>query len=308
MIETMLHPTALARKDSIGLVAPAGQLPNISRFETGIRILSEMGFEPRFPRTMWPGYGYLADSDTNRLAELHKNFADQEIKGLIAARGGYGCLRLAGDVDMQLIRRERKMMVGFSDISLLLNQVVHQAGLLCLHGPVITSLCDCTPPALERFYHCITGNWGKGITPKNLEIIRGEGEAKGMLVGGNLSTLMTVLATPFDFSWEDKIVLLEDVSEPLYRLDRMLTQLSLAGKFDKVKGIILGDFNFGQNLDFLEKMRNLEYIWTRIKELTRTSQATVWANFPSGHCPDNLTLPLGATAIMDCGSGELRFE
>lgn len=308
MSETILTPTPLTKNDCIGLVAPAGQLPDAKRFETGVRILSEMGFEPRFPRAMWPGYGYLADSDANRLEELHQNFAAPDVKGVMAARGGYGCLRLAQNIDLQLVRQQRKMLVGFSDISLLLNQVVHQSGLICLHGPVVTSLCDCTQPALERFYHCITGNWRKGISANNLEILRGEGEVEGMLVGGNLSTLMTVLATPIDFSWDDKIVLLEDISEPLYRVDRMLTQLSLTGKFDNVRGVILGDFNFGANLDFIEKMRNLEYIWNRILELTHNSQAAVWANFPAGHCPDNLTLPLGATAVMGCGSGELKFR
>jgi len=308
MSTTIISPIPLNRKDSIGLVAPAGQLPDSKRFETGIRILAEMGFEPRFPRAMWPGYGYLADSDQNRLEELHKNFAEQEAKGLMAARGGYGCLRLAQALDLQLIRRQRKMLVGFSDISVLLNLIVHQAGLICLHGPVVTSLCDCTQSALERFYHCITGNWRKAITPERLEILRGEGQTEGMLVGGNLSTLLTLLGTPFDFSWEDKIVLLEDVSEPLYRIDRMLTQLSLAGKFDKVGGIILGDFNFGAELDFIEKMRNLEYVWNRVLELTNGSQAAVWANFPFGHCPENLTLPLGETAVMDCGQGTLNFK
>lgn len=308
MSNTILAPIPLNKKSCIGLIAPAGQLPDAGRFETGVRILAEMGFEPKYPRSMWPGYGYLADSDPNRLQEFHKSLADQGVNGLMAARGGYGCLRLAPDLDLQLIRQQRKILVGFSDISLLLNQVVHQAGVICLHGPVTSSLCDCTQTALERLYHCMTGNWGKGIHARNLEIIRGEGETEGTLIGGNLSTLMTTLATPFDFSWDDRIVLLEDISEPLYRVDRMLTQLSLAGKFAKVRGVILGDFNFGSSLDFVEKMRSLEYVWNRVLELTHASQATIWANFPSGHCPDNLTLPLGATAIMDCGSGELKFR
>lgn len=307
MTVSITTPPPLKPGDVIGIIAPAGQLVDRRRFELGLGILVEMGFEPRFPRDLWPGPGYLADTDSKRVKEFHDVLADPEVRGLMAARGGYGCLRLLEKADFQVFRRDPKMLLGFSDISLLLNQTVRQAGVLCFHGPVVTSLCDCTSGALERVYNCMTGNWQRAITPAKLEILRGDAEVHGTLIGGNLSTLMTVLGTPYDFSWHEAILVLEDVGEPLYRLDRMITQLGLAGKLTEVAGIILGDFTLNSEQDSLEKIRYTEYIWERVLNLTSGSGIPVWGNFPTGHCPENLTLPIGATAVMDCRRGELHF-
>jgi muramoyltetrapeptide carboxypeptidase len=304
----MITPPPLQRGDVIGIIAPAGQITDQQRFERGIAILTEMGFEPRFPREMWPGTGYLADADTKRGRELHEMFADSEIKGVMAARGGYGCLRTLGHLNFPLLRQEPKAFVGFSDITLLLNQAAFQANLLSFHGPVVTSLCDSTNESLARLYHCLTGNWQRSIIPPKLEVLRGEHEVEGRLVGGNLCSIITLLGTPYDFDWKNCIVLLEDVGEPLYRIDRMLTQLALAGKLSQAAGIILGDFTLSNDQGALEKMRYTEYVWQRILELTTGCGISVWGNFPSGHCPENLTVPIGAHGVMDSARGELRFS
>lgn len=302
-----ITPPQLQRGDTIAIIAPAGQIYDRQRFERGVAILAEMGFEPRFPREMWPGTGYLADSDRNRAREFHEMLADSEVKAVIAARGGYGSLRTLEHLDLKLFRQNPKFFVGFSDITLLLNHVLQQAGILSFHGPVVTSLCDASTEALDRFYSCLTGNWRRSIAPRKLEILRGESQAEGCLVGGNLSSLMTFLGTPYDFDWQNCIVLLEDVNEPLYRIDRMLTQLALAGKLRQAAGIILGDFTLNDQ-DLLEKMRYTEYVWNRVLELTNDSSIPVWGNFPSGHCSENLTLPIGARAVMNSGRGELSFS
>jgi muramoyltetrapeptide carboxypeptidase len=301
-------PPPLKKGDVIGVIAPAGQIFDKTRFEQGVKILTDMGFEPRFPRQLWPGPGYLADTDPNRAEEFHKVYSDPEVKGVIAARGGYGCLRILEKTDMQVIRQTPKMLLGFSDITLLLNQAVNEAGMISFHGPVLTSLCDCTPSALERLFHAISGNWHTAIAPPKLEILSGSGTVTGKLIGGNLSTLMTTLGTPYDFNWEGSILLLEDIGEPIYRLDRMLTQLDLAGKFKQIRGLILGDFTLSPEQDSLEKIRYREYIWKRILNFTSDLEIPVWGNFPAGHCPENLTLPLGATATMDCRQGSLLFS
>lgn len=308
MTTTLIAPPPLKRGDTIGIIAPAGQLADRSRFERGVALLADMGFETRFPRDMWPGTGYLADTDSNRVGELHKTFAAPDIQGVMAARGGYGCIRLLSKADFRIIRENPKMLLGFSDISVLLNLTVQQAGLITFHGPVVTTLCDCTPDALERLHACLTGNWRRTISPAGLEILRGDGQVEGKLVGGNLNTLLSMLGTPYDFSWQGCIVVLEDISEPLYRLDRMLTQLGLSGKITEPAGFILGDFTLDSNQGFLEKNRYTEYVWQRVLDLTAHTGIPVWGNFPAGHCPHNLTLPLGATAVMDCGQGELRFH
>lgn len=308
MRDHVIAPPPLQRGDVIGIIAPAGQISDKQRFEQGIAILADMGFHPRFPREMWPGNGYLADSDRMRARELHEIFADSDIKAVMAARGGYGCLRILGHLDFQLLRQDPKAFVGFSDITLLLNQAAHLGNMLSFHGPVVTSLCDSSNESLDRLYSSLTGNWRRSIAPAKLEVLRGDQQAEGRLVGGNLCSIVTLLGTPYDFDWQDCIVLLEDIGEPLYRIDRMLTQLALADKLSQAAGIILGDFILNSNQDALEKIQYTEYVWQRILELTAGCAIPVWGNFPSGHCGTNLTLPVGAHAVMDSGRGELRFR
>lgn len=310
MTEHICHPAPLRKGDTIGIIAPAGQIVDRERFERGIAILHEMGFATRFPREMWPGTGFLADTDTLRAREFHRILADGEISAVMAARGGYGCIRLLEHLDMTSTRQYPKALIGFSDISILLDQAVRKAGLICFHGPVVTSLPDCSHDALARLQSCLAGNWQRAIVPKSLEILRDDSpgrQATGQLIGGNLSTLITLLGTPYDSSWRDRIVLLEDVGEPLYRVDRMLSQLALSGKLQEVSGLLLGDFSYDNDQDYLDKIRYTEYIWRRVLDLTAGSSAPVWGNIPAGHCSENLTLPLGAQAVMDSGRGELRF-
>jgi muramoyltetrapeptide carboxypeptidase len=309
MNHTVQIPSPLTAGDTIAIIGPAGQITDRRRFDDGVTILTEMGFSPRFPRELWPGSGYLADSDANRAKELHNAFADPEVKGIIAVRGGYGCLRLLPHLDFDVIRHNPKILVGFSDITALLDQVVFHAGLLCLHGPVVTSLPDCSPDAISRLHACLTGSWHRSIRPKTLEVLRKNttNQVSGRIRGGNLSTLITLLSTPFDSDWRTTILVLEDIGEPLYRLDRMLTQLALTGKLRQVAGIILGDFTLDQAQEPLAKRRHTEYVWTRVLELTKGEDIPVWGNFPTGHCQDNITLPFGAFSTMDCARGELRF-
>lgn len=301
-------PEPMKKGDVIGIIAPAGQIVDKSRFQAGISILSEMGFEPRFPRDMWPGYGYLADSDKNRVDELQTFLADNEVKGVIAARGGYGSLRLLEHLDPTMFTRGAKPFVGFSDISILLNICAAQGGLCCFHGPVVTSLQDTSREGLERLYACLTGNWRRGITPKSLEILRGDEHVSGQIVGGNLSSLMTLVGSTYDCDWQNKVVLLEDIGEQPYRIDRLLTHLHLTGKLKNVAAILLGDFTVDHSHDFLEKVRYKEYIWNRVLEITAPDNTPVWANIPSGHCTENLTLPLGAMVELNPKRGELIFR
>lgn len=308
MKSSRIPPSPLKKGAVIGISAMAGQVADRNRFEQGLNLLHEMGFEPRFPRDMWPGQGYLADTDANRADELHRLLVDPEIDAIMAMRGGYGCIRLLDKIDFDLFRQHPKMLIGFSDISLLLNQIADRAGMVCFHGPVVTSLTDCSNIALDRFYQCLKGNWKKCISYSKVEIIKGDTSARGKLIGGNLSTLMTALGTPYDCDWQGAILFLEDVGEPPYKIDRMLTQLHLTGKLKQVNGIVLGDFNLGPQQDSLEKIRYTEYIWQRVLDLTSGLQIPVWGGFPTGHFADNLTLPLGAESVMDYQKAELQFQ
>ncbi|MBW1635719.1 MAG: LD-carboxypeptidase [Deltaproteobacteria bacterium] len=302
-----LYPPPLKKGDTLSIIAPAGQLKDLEAFSKGICILKEMGFSVKFPKDLWPGQDYLADSDKNRADELNKMFGDPEINGLIMMRGGYGCLRMMDRIDLKQIIRNPKIIVGFSDISILQNYLYEKIGMVSLHGPVVTSLHKCSNGALESFYHCLTGAWHSPVKPPKIEILRQGPTSSGPLVGGNLASMVTLLGTSYDFNWEGKIVLLEDIDEPPYRIDRMLTQLFLAGKMQNISGLILGDFSISSYIDEIEKLRYSEQIWTRVLELSAHSAYPVWANFPFGHCPENTAFPLGASATMEKSKTRLVF-
>jgi muramoyltetrapeptide carboxypeptidase len=304
----IIIPPSLKKGDVIGIVAPAGRVADPDRFSKGIRILHDMGFEPLFPRELWPGVGYLSDTDQNRADELMRMIVSTEVKAIMAARGGYGCLRTLAHLDFEQLRKNPKPVIGFSDLTILLNRICFHGGLLCFHGPVVTSLTDCTSAALERLYYSLSGNFRKAVKTTGIEVIRGGDEVQGVLAGGNLSSLMTMIATPYDLDLRDTILFIEDVNEPIYKVDRMLTQLVLSGKLNEINGLIVGDFGMDEEFDAISKLRYTEAIWNRILELTDQASFPIWGNFPVGHFNNNMTLPLGLHAIMDSSTTTLSFR
>jgi muramoyltetrapeptide carboxypeptidase len=307
-MKQVLCPPPLNPGDTLGVFAPAGQLQSLDNFYAGLHILKEMGYLLKFPRDLWPGQNYLADSDEMRCQEFNTFLRDQEVKGLVSLRGGYGCLRMLAGIDLALLRTFPKYIIGFSDISILQNYLYGTTGLISLHGPVITSLAGQSLPSLQRFCRSLQGYWHEAIEFSKMEVLISASPAAGHLIGGNLTSLATLIGTEFDFSWDDAIVLLEDINEPPYKVDRMLTQLTLAGKFKKIRGLILGDFSISRQTTMLERLRHREAIWSRVLELFNDKGIPVWVNFPSGHCSDNFVVPIGATAVMDSGKAMLVFS
>ncbi len=304
----LLLAKPLAPGDTIGIVAPAGQIADKNRFESGIKILAEMGFSAKFPRNQWPGDGYFSDTDTNRALEFNTLWKDPEVKAIIAARGGYGSMRMAKDINLDLIQSNPKLFIGFSDVTLLHSYINNRAEIITLHGPVVTSLTDCTQGALKSLYNCLRGKWNRQIFTQNIEVLRMGSPVKGTLIGGNLTTLVSTLGTAFDYDWQGKILLLEDTNEPLYRIDRMLTQLYFAGKFDQICAIVLGDFSSSHHDDAISKLRHHEFIWKRVLELTQHSSPPVLGNVPFGHYPGNYTFPMGAIGELHSHKPELSFQ
>ncbi|MGW8158161.1 MAG: S66 peptidase family protein [Desulfoprunum sp.] len=307
-MKARIIPPALKRGDVIQVVAPAGRPQSIEPFRSGLAVLDQMGFIVRYPERLWPGSGFLADSDAARAEELNRAFADDRSAAIFAVRGGYGSLRMLGGIDLDLVRAHPKLLVGFSDITLIHNHLLASLGLIGLHGPVLTTLAASPPNAIERLYHCLTGAWRNTFTFPSLEILRGGANVEGILAGGNLTSLTSLLGTRFDFSWQGLVVVLEDVNEPLYRLDRMLTQLAIAGKFDEAAAILLGDFSPGDTRHSETGPVDQEWLWQRVLDLTASSGIPVWAGLPSGHRPENLTLPIGARVVVNSSRRCLAFS
>ena len=306
-MKSPVAPQPLKKGDTLAIIAPAGQLSDKNRFLSGVKVLEGLGFRVVYPKDLWPGQEYLADIDDNRGFEFNRLFADPAIDALISLRGGYGCLRMVDRIDCNLVATHPKMLVGFSDITVLQNYLYQQTGLISLHGPVVTSLADISPPALERFALALAGQWHKPIIADTIVVLRDGPGIVAPLIGGNLASLTSLLGTPYDFSWDKKIAFLEDINEPAYKVDRMLTQLHLAGKFDHLAGLIVGDFSGCYPGDSVEQVRYLESVWNRVLELCGDSQFPVWCNFPSGHCQHTLTLPLGANTLMHSETSCLTF-
>ena len=298
-------PSPLTHGDLIGIAAPAGYLAEHERYHQGCELLKQMGFQIHESEKQWPGYGYLADTDEARIEELHRLWGHPEVKAIFALRGGFGCLRLLEHLDLELVRKHPKLFVGFSDITVLHNHIVDRTGIVCLHGPGLATLTDSDQASRERLYHCLKGDWNQRLKER-IEIVRAGDLVSGTLMGGNLSSLVTLLGTPWFPRLAESILLLEDVNEPLYRLDRLLTQLWKSTEVDALHGIILGQF-CDDEVDPLDRMRRHEFVWARVAELTHSKPIPIWGNFPIGHCRRNLTVPLGAPAIMNSHSGTLSF-
>lgn len=303
----VITPSPLKKGDCIGLFAPAGYPDDLDVYYRGIHLLKEHGFRVKEPARFWPGEDYLSDSDYNRSEELNRLWNDPQVNGMLALRGGYGCLRILDTIDLKAVKRFPKLLIGFSDISVLHSYLNEQTGLVTMHGPVLTTLHELDRPSMNRFLYSLLGKWNREIVSPGLEILKQADTVQGILTGGNLSSLATLLGTKFKPDWRGKIIFLEDIQEPIYRLDRLFTQLTLAGMFDGIGGLILGDFSTSPAQDRMEKIQHTEKVWNRVLDLTADLQIPVWGGFSTGHISANMTLPVGAIAKMNSRKGALEF-
>ena len=278
---------ALRPGDPIDVVAPSSTFDR-ERFERGIRALAQIGLRPRFDQGIFTATGHLAGDDTRRLAELRAALGS-DAKALILARGGYGLLRIATQIDAI----PRKILIGYSDATLL-HELWRRAGLASIHGPMCTQLGE-DPEALERLRRLLCGERTAPIvwTPRTVR----PGTVEAPLSGGNLASLASTCGTPLQPRLAGTIVLLEDLNEPPYRLDRLLTQLLLSGALDGAKGFVVGDLvNQGE-----DPAGRTEAVAERLAPLG----VPLVFGAPFGHAGRNLPVVFGAPHALDAGAGRL---
>jgi len=290
-------PPLFRRGDTLGLIAPGGSCQE-KDFRQGLQILEGFDLKVKIPNGLQQQNDYLAGSDRHRLNIIHEMWRDPEVKALMAVRGGFGSLRLLPGLDYNLIRSKPKTLIGFSDLTALHAAIIKKTGLITIHGPMLTTLANSSQQSLASLNQCLCLRQPEAIKPAQLEIIK-KGTGRGRLLGGNLTTLNHLLGTPYEPHWHGALLLIEDVGEAPYRIDRLLTHLHLAGCLAQLSGLILGTFN---------NCGNEEFIWQRVEELCASYSFPIWANFPSGHGHDNLALPLGVDATMDSSQGSLSFN
>lgn len=250
-------------------------------------------------------YRYLSNEDNLRAEEINRYFSDPSVDAIICARGGYGSIRILDLIDYDLIKQNPKIFIGFSDITVLLNAITHKTKLITLHGPTGNFFLDSfTTKILDFLLFGSKENIQNVINYKfSKNDVLVEGKAKGRLVGGNLSNLVSLLGTRYDFDTNGKILFFEEVSEHPYKIDRMLMQLELADKFKNCAGVIVG--YFGK----LDSRRNFypDYSFTLREILQRAFNKynfPVIINFPFGHSNKFFTFPIGGLANFDTSRQE----
>jgi muramoyltetrapeptide carboxypeptidase len=297
----LIIPPPLQPGATIGLVAPAGPVRDLEPFSYGKQLLEEQGFLVKMPNDLFNQLGFLAGSDQERASQFMAMWEDPEVKAVLAVRGGYGCMRLLPLLNLPELAANPKILAGFSDLTVLLNEVTRLTGLVTYHAPVLTSLQRCDGTSQDSFWRMLAGEGLQEIKPARLQVLR-EGRGRGPLIGGNLTSLAHLLGTPHGLNWQGAILFLEDIGEPPYRIDRLLTHLERAGCLRELAGLILGSITDSKG----DEEPWTPSVWERVMELAGNAYP-VWGNFPVGHGSRNLSLPLGVTAEMDSDTGTLSF-
>ncbi len=264
-------------------ITPSWLIKKRKDFTDGVMNLEKLGFKVinKRPVTKLP-------STRRKVAQLHAAFLNKKVEIILAHRGGYSCMKLLPHLDFNLIRSNPKILAGFSDLSALLNVISERTGLITLHSPMVINFSPPSRFTIRSFLNAVNGFPNKNLFEGVPVKVHHSGIARGRLKGGNLITLTALMGTEWEMDTDGAILFLEDVEEKLYEVDRYLTQWILAGKLQKVKGLILGDFRGIKDRDVYKIL---------------SSQMKI--DFPLVSCPyighgkNKITLPVGARMELD---------
>ena len=306
ILHDVLKPAALKAGDTIAICSPAGAVWDDAQVEKFKGIVESLGFKVVLGQTLKEKFGYFAGADDLRAKEINSFFADTDVKGIFCMKGGWGCARILDKLNYDVIKKNPKVIMGFSDITSLLIALNHKTGLVTFHGPVGNSgWNDFSVDYIKRVlmkkelvayaYPEIDSDKPYVITP---------GKAKGILVGGNLTVLAGIIGSEYLPHWKNKILFLEEAKEEPYSIDRMLTQLKLAGVLNNISGFVFGkcvkcDAEEPQKA-FLFK----EVLEQHIKPLG----IPAYYGAMIGHIENKYTIPIGIEAAIDAGKCCIKLE
>jgi muramoyltetrapeptide carboxypeptidase len=283
-------PPYLKKGDKVAITCPAKKLP--IAMTDAINLLQRWGLEVVLGETVTASYHQFAGDDDLRARDMQRFINDDSIKAIIAARGGYGTIRMIDKVDFSNLATNPKWIVGFSDITLLHSHIISNYNVACIHGQMPLNIPDASAYSLETLRLALFGGeLAYQIAPNPLNRA---GECSGVLIGGNLSLLVATNGSVSDVDYTGKILFIEDVGEYLYSADRMLRCLKRAGKLKKLAGLIVGGFTdmkdndipFGQSIPQI------------VMDVAREYNYPVCFDFPAGHVSNNCSLVLGQTATL----------
>ena len=318
----IIKPKRLKTGDTVGLIAPASAVVE-SEFNRAIENIKNLGFVPKVGKNAQKRYNFLAGTDQERLDDLHWAFSDDEVKAVWCIRGGYGTSRILPAIDYNLIRRHPKILIGYSDITALLTAVYQNSGLVVFHGPGGSStyseytkshvLDVLTNPVAPYKIELSVDNQAREEVAFQTKVIT-KGKAKGKLIGGNLSLLAAIAGTKFELkNPKGKILFIEDVNEPPYKVDRMLTQLRQTMDMQQLAGIVLGVFvdNTSRRNDTQTQsappqpppVTLLDVLKDRLGDLG----IPVIYGLSFGHIREQFTLPIGIEAELETENATMTF-
>lgn len=316
MERPLIFPPALKPGSTIGVVAPASGTSQ-GEINSGVASLRRLGYQVKLARNLGRGFGYLAARDEVRAREFMEFVRDPEIDCIMAVRGGYGVMRILPLLDFEEIRANPKIIIGYSDITALVNAVYQKSDMVAFHGPVATSGYDSY--SVDSFRRVLTETRPAGTFQESDEYSGSSftearastivpGRATGRLVGGNLSLVSDVMGTPYEIDMTGKILFLEEIAEEPYRVDRMLTQLVLSGQLGRCAGVALGRFTKCEaprrGGEFQVSLSIRQVIENTLEPL---GIPTVYG-LAIGHISKKLTVPIGGLATLDADRKTLTLE
>jgi len=297
----MLKPKALKKGNNIGIVAPSSPASS-DKLDAAVKILKNMGYEVTIGRSCYEKNGYLAGSDETRADDINRMFKDPDISAIFCMRGGYGTPRILDMLDYETIAENPKIFMGYSDITAIHIAFVQKCRMVTFHGPMLTS--DFISSHFEKYTKdamlkalTSTGPLGDVKAPEYepQEEVLYHGNAEGEIIGGNLSLIAATIGTPYEIDTRGKILMIEDIEEQPYRVDRMLTQLRLSGKLSDAAGIVLGQFT-----DCVPKEpENSLTLDEVIEQIILPAGKPVLKNVCLGHGTHKATIPMGVKAQID---------
>jgi muramoyltetrapeptide carboxypeptidase len=313
-----LKPRRLKVGDTVGLIAPAGYIDR-KDIEDIKATLATLGLKVKLGAYVFNRYGYLAGTDANRAADVNAMFADSSVRAILPMRGGWGCNRILPLLDYSLIRSQPKIIIGLSDITSLLIAIYAKSGVVTFHGPTGQSTWN---PFTVNYVKRILFN-GEILTlqslpkssnnPTNTQIrveTIAPGKARGKLVGGNLSVLSAMVGSGYLPSWKDTILFVEEIREEIYRVDRLLTQLKLAGILEEITGFIFGQCTDCDRITKENAQKDGEASLTLaqvLKDHIQPLGIPAWYGSAIGHVKNKFTLPIGAEVEIDASKGTIQL-
>ncbi len=303
-----VKPQGLRRGDTIGIVAPASSF-DPEKFKQGARMLRKLGYKVKYERVMFSRYWSQSGHDKKRAEQIDRMFADPEVKAIFCAKAGYGSIEIIPYLDREIISKNPKIFVGYSDITILLLYLQEMANMVVFHGPVVSNEIyeGMNYRTLDYLIQLISKPrpLGKIESPSVQSL--GSGKAAGRLVGGNMTLIVQALGTPYDIDTDDCILFLEDVGEDSETIKDYFSRLKKAGKFRRVRGMV-----FGKMVDCFRHEGQIHNLKDILSEMLSEFKFPVLYRFPSGHIKNKeetrITLPLGISVTINADKPSLTIN